>query len=66
MGFSGFRIPELQDFPGFPVFRDPEPHPVWNIGILLHNQANQRKHFCPECMLYRFNEYWMHINNEEI
>jgi hypothetical protein len=27
MGFLGFRIPELQDFPGFPVFRDPEPHP---------------------------------------
>ena len=21
-----------------------------NIGILLHKQANQIKHFCPECM----------------
>ena len=27
LGFSGFRIPELQDFAGFPVFRDPEPLP---------------------------------------
>ena len=24
LGFLGFRIPELQDFVGFPVFRDPE------------------------------------------
>ena len=28
LGFSGFRIPELQDFAGFPVFRDPEPLPT--------------------------------------
>ena len=28
LGFSGFRIPELQDFLGFPVFRNPEPHPM--------------------------------------
>ena len=27
LGFSGFRIPEHQDFPGFPFFRDPEPLP---------------------------------------
>ena len=26
--FLGFRIPALQDFPGFPDFRDPEPHPT--------------------------------------
>ena len=30
LGFSGFRIPEHQDFPGFPFFRDPEPLPSWN------------------------------------
>ena len=27
LGFSGFRIPELQYFAGFPVFRDSEPLP---------------------------------------
>ena len=27
LGFSGFRIPELQDFAGFPFFQDPEPLP---------------------------------------
>ena len=26
--FSGFRIPELQDFAGFPIFRDPKPLPT--------------------------------------
>ena len=30
LGFSGFRIPELQDFAGFPVFWDPEPLPNGN------------------------------------
>ena len=30
--FLGFRIPELQDLPGFPIFRDPEPLPSMYSG----------------------------------
>ena len=29
--FLGFRIPELQDLPGFTIFRDPEPLPSLNV-----------------------------------
>ena len=31
--FSGFRIPELQEFPGFPVFQDLEPHPSFDRAL---------------------------------
>ena len=31
--FSGFRIPELQYFPGFPDFRDPVPLPSADSAI---------------------------------
>jgi hypothetical protein len=25
-------------------------HALWNIGILLYNQATRAKHFAPKCM----------------
>ena len=33
LGFLGFRIPKLQDFAGFPVFRDHEPLPSMYLNI---------------------------------
>jgi hypothetical protein len=46
LGFSGFRIPELQDFAGFPVFRDPEPLPSTYssmTSLLAHTVAQPTK-----------------------
>ena len=43
LGFSGFRIPELQDFAGFPVFRDPEPLPSVDPKLLGHNKRNNNR-----------------------
>ena len=28
----------------------PHSHPLEHIGILLHKQATQTKHFCPKCI----------------
>ena len=30
---------------------------LWNIGILLHKQATQGKHFCPECIYLNMPKY---------
>ena len=41
--FSGFRISELQDFPGFPDFWDPEFLPTHNLcGFDLRLEAGSR------------------------
>ena len=40
LGFSGFRIPELQDFAGIPVFRDPEPLQTELINKITNEQKD--------------------------
>ena len=40
-------------------------HTLWNIGILLHKQATQGKHFCPECTtLYLASLYYFDIEDD--